>query len=117
VSHYALFKDMLTTHMFSAEGGLCDALLADFTVPFAIKELCVLALLSLTLTGPWMKKFDVDSSSEISHIQAIEVVRQALDRVRSCLANPLSLRAPTTDFFGEAIQQDVALRAVQEMCH
>jgi hypothetical protein len=39
VSHYAKFKEMLTMQMFSAGGGLRDALLADFTDPFAIKEL------------------------------------------------------------------------------
>jgi hypothetical protein len=38
----------------------------------------VLATLSTMLTGPWMKLFYADSSSNLSHADAIRIVDQAI---------------------------------------
>ena len=104
-SHYQLFQDFFKSGTVAC-GGLVASLLKDFSTKTAVAELQVLGLIGKLLTGPWMQKFYTGVQSNLSHVDAIEVVRSIVDRLKQTAANPLTVLEQTKDFFGTDLGTD-----------
>jgi len=93
-------------------GGLRSSLQKDFSNEITIVELQFLGIIGKHLTGPWMTKFYTAADSDISHVDAIELVKQVIESLNDLLQDPLQILSSTKDFLG----QDIALGVSTKLC-
>ena len=82
-----------------------------------VVELQVLGLLGKLLTVPWMSKFHTSAvTSEIHHIEGIDIVRTVIEKLKEQLAAPLGVLTARHDFFGNPLdcESDVILGKLQQ---
>ena len=103
IEHHEAFSELLKDG--TTLGGLRSSLQKDFSNKITIVELQVLGIIGKHLTGPWMTKFYTAADSDISHVDAIELVKQVIASLKEMLQDPLQILSSTKDFLG----QDIAL--------
>ena len=79
--HYEKCLHFLQTELFSC-GGSRSAIASNFATDVARVQIHVLGLFGKLLTGPWMRKLYTLADFQLSHIQAIHVVRKLLDKLK-----------------------------------
>ena len=113
IEYYDDFVTLLSSG--TSCGGLRKAILKDFMNPTTKNELHVLGLLGKLLSGPWMKKFYTSASTEINHVDGIEVVKQVLENLRQAAGQLGDLAVAERDFFGDELVDDSTLSALRKM--
>lgn len=83
--------------------------------PVAKVEIQILGLIGKILSGPWMRRFYTSTTTQISHVDGIGVMKQVLTRVKACCSSPgqetLTMK---TDFFGDEFTPDNRLIKLQQ---
>lgn len=102
VEHYPAFLEFLSTTAVSC-GTLAERLKAAFENPIATRQMCILALLSKLLTGPWMTKFYTTAETPTSHLEGIIVVKSVIENIADTCKAPMEILDTDTDFFGNQI--------------
>ena len=95
-------------------GGLQASILHDFLYPVAKVEIQILGLIGKILSGPWMRRFYTSTTTQISHVDGISVVKQVLARVKACCSSPQETLTMKTDFFGDELTPDNRLMKLQQ---
>lgn len=95
-------------------GGLQSAIAQDFGNPVAEVEIQTLGLVGKLLSGPWIRRFYTASTTEVSHVDGIGIVKDVLARVRACSVKPEETLTMRNDFFGEELKQDDELARLQQ---
>ena len=86
----------------------------DFLSPVAKVEIQILGLIGKILSGPWMRRFYTSTTTQISHVDGISVVKQVLARVKACCSSPQETLTMKTDFFGDELTPDNRLMKLQQ---
>lgn len=95
-------------------GGLQASILHDFLSPVAKVEIQILSLIGKILSGPWMRRFYTSTTTQISHVDGISVVKQVLARAKACCSSPQETLTMKTDFFGDELTPDNRLMKLQQ---
>ena len=104
IEHHAQLVEFLTLGTVRC-GGLQASLRKDMQEEVAILEMQVLGLLGKTLTGPWMKIFYTNASTDIDPHKGISIVREVVVRIKQCCHDPHSLLLRKTDFFDQDLPE------------
>ncbi|XP_029113602.1 uncharacterized protein LOC114912179 [Scleropages formosus] len=116
IEHYEVFSELLKDGT-TLERNLRESLCKDFSSEIAQVELQVLGIIGKHLTGPWMTKLYTPVVSGISHVDGIELVKQATQRLKEMLQDPLQILSSTEDFFGQEIVLGNTLAKLRAMPH
>ena len=75
----------------------------------------IVGLLGKMLTGPWMQVFYTAAQQDLSHIDAIDVVRRVMGALKDAAVNPLIILDCTKDFFGRDLgDADETLKSLRQ---
>ncbi|XP_033096338.1 uncharacterized protein LOC117100647 [Anneissia japonica] len=80
---------------------LRSAVHLDFARKEVKVELQVLRVIGKAITGPWMKYFYDDETSELHHFDAFELVKKSIGNIQQWADDPLSVFSGTVDCFGD----------------
>lgn len=83
IEHYDSFVEFFKLSGGPSLGGLRSAVCTDFGSETAKTEFVVLGLLGKHLTGPWMKNFYTSATSEVHHIDGIDIVKCVLSKIKA----------------------------------
>ena len=97
-------------------GGLTAAIANDFASATAKCELQVLGLLGKLFTGPWMRKFYTAADTETSHVDGINVARDAIATLKSAMTDPCGVLSSSCYFLGGRLDEgcDATLHALMQ---
>ena len=86
-----------------------DAIVAALKDDVAVQELRALAIYSIILSRPWMKRFYVKHGGELTHMGAFRDVRMVIENLKSYIeqGDCFSVNEITCDLFGNAILTNI----------
>ena len=79
---------------------LTKSISTDFQKIEAQDQLCVLGLVGIMLTGPWMSYFYI---SMRHHLEDFVLLKKVISILKECIATPIKMLRLEVDFFGNPL--------------